>query len=196
MLFRSRNGVDWMLVFLGNPGPKYTGTRHNVGFRTGDELARRTGADIRRLRSRALTAKAELAGASVLLVKPQTFMNLSGEAVRPLADYYRVPPERILVVCDEVALAPGKIRLRASGSAGGHNGMKSVIQHLGTDQFPRLRIGVGAPPNPEYDLADWVLGVPRGQDGEAVDSAVERAADAVECCIRSGLSKAMNLYNG
>ncbi len=185
-----------MLVFLGNPGPKYTGTRHNVGFRVGDELARRAGVDVRRLRSRALTGKAEIGGVSALLVKPQTYMNLSGEAVRPLADYYKVPPERILVVCDEAALAPGKLRLRSSGSAGGHNGMKSIIQYLGTDQFPRLRLGVGSPPDPEYDLADWVLGVPRGQDGEAVDRAVVRAADAVECCLRSGIAEAMNRYNG
>ncbi len=185
-----------MLVFLGNPGPKYTGTRHNVGFRVGDELARRAGVDVRRLRSCALTGKAEIGGVSALLVKPQTYMNLSGEAVRPLADYYKVPPERILVVCDEAALTPGKLRLRSSGSAGGHNGMKSIIQHLGTDQFPRLRLGVGSPPDPEYDLADWVLGVPRGQDGEAVDRAVVRAADAVECCLRSGIAEAMNRYNG
>ena len=195
MLFSS-GAVDWMIVFLGNPGPKYAGTRHNAGFAVADEIERRTGADIRRLKCHALTATADLGGKRVLLVKPQTFMNLSGEAVRPLADYYKVPVERILVISDEIALAPGRIRLRPGGSAGGHNGLKSIIQYLGTESFPRLRLGVGAPPHPDYDMPDWVLGVIRGADLEAFTQAVKRAADAVECCIRYGVSKAMNDYNG
>ena len=195
MLFSS-GAVDWMIVFLGNPGPKYTGTRHNAGFAVADEIARRTGADIRRLKCRALTAKTELGGKSVLLVKPQTFMNLSGEAVRPLADFYKVPANHILVVSDEIALVPGRIRLRPNGSAGGHNGLKSIIQNLGTEDFPRLRLGVGSPPHPDYDMPDWVLGVIRGADLEAFSQAVSRAADAVECCIRYGVPKAMNDYNG
>jgi len=196
MLFRSSGGVEWMVVFLGNPGPRYTGTRHNAGFAVGDELSRRCGADIRRLKNRALTAKVTLNGTDVLLVKPQTFMNLSGEAVRPLADFYKLPAERVLVVSDETALPPGRIRLRPGGSAGGHNGLKSVIQHLGTEQFPRLRLGVGAPPHPDYDMADWVMGVPKGADAEALSQAVKRAADAVECCVRHGVDRAMNEYNG
>ena len=196
MLFSSSRGVEWMVVFLGNPGPRYTGTRHNAGFAVGDELARRCGTEIRRLKNRALTAKVTLDGHDVLLVKPQTFMNLSGEAVRPLADFYKVKPDHILIVSDEAALVPGKIRLRPSGSAGGHNGLKSVIQHLGTEQFPRLRLGVGSPPHPDYDMADWVLGVIRGEDGEAFSRAVKKAADAVECCVSQGVDKAMNQYNG
>lgn len=195
MLFRS-SVVEWMIVFLGNPGPKYAGTRHNAGFAVADELSRRLSTDIRRLKCRALTAKVKLGGKDVLLVKPQTFMNLSGEAVRPLADYYKVSPERILVVSDEIALNPGRIRLRPSGSAGGHNGLKSIIQHLGTDSFPRLRLGVGSPPHPDYDMPDWVLGVIRGEDAEAFSSAVKRAADAVECCVESGVETAMNKFNG
>ena len=196
MFFRHDSGpVDWMIVFLGNPGARYEGTRHNVGWAVGDLISDRCGVSIRRLRNRALTARCTLGGRQVLLVKPQTYMNLSGEAVRPLADYYQIPPERILVVSDEIALAPGRIRLRPGGSAGGHNGLKSIIQHLGTDQFPRLRLGVGAPPHPDYDMADWVLGSFRGDDSKAMQSAFEKAADAVECCLRDGIDKAMNQFN-
>ena len=123
-------------------------------------------------------------------------MNLSGEAVRPLADYFKIPPERVLVVSDEVALVPGRLRMRASGSAGGHNGLKNIILHLGTENFPRLRVGVGSPPHPDYDMADWVMGVPRGKDAAALEKAEERAADAIECCVQQGIDRAMNRYNG
>jgi PTH1 family peptidyl-tRNA hydrolase len=122
-------------------------------------------------------------------------MNLSGEAVKPLAAYYKVPPERILVVSDETALAPGRLRLRRGGSAGGHNGLKSIILALGTEEFPRLRIGVGAPPHEDYDMADWVLSVPHGKDAEAVAEAASRAAEAIECFIRSGADEAMGRFN-
>ncbi len=197
MLFRSAGrGVQWMVVFLGNPGPQYEDTRHNVGFRVGDAVAKKCGADIRRLKNRALTAKCTLGGKEVLLVKPQTYMNLSGEAVRPLADFYKLDAAHILVVSDEVALPPGRIRLRPGGSAGGHNGLKNIIACLGTDQFPRLRMGVGAPPHPDYAMMDWVLGSIRGEDAKLVDQAVARAADAVECCVSEGVEKAMNRYNG
>ena len=197
MLFRSmKRGVSWMVVFLGNPGPKYDGTRHNAGFRVGDLLADRCGVKIQRLRNRALTAVARIGGQEVLLVKPQTYMNLSGEAVRPLADYYKLQADHILVVSDETALPPGRIRLRAGGSAGGHNGLKSIIAHLGTDAFPRLRLGVGAPPHPEYDMVDWVLGSLHGEDEKLFAEAVVKAADAIECCVSQGIDKAMSLYNG
>lgn len=196
MLFRaSPGGVSWMIVFLGNPGLRYNGTRHNVGFAVCDELERRCHVTVNRLKCRALTAKAELGGQSVLLVKPQTMMNLSGEAVRPLADFYKLPAQRILIVSDEVALVPGKMRFRTSGSAGGHNGLRSIIAHLGTDQFPRLRLGVGAPPHPDYDMADWVLGTFRGQDAETMSRTYERACDALECCLREGIDRAMTKYN-
>ena len=185
-----------MIVFLGNAGPRYTGTRHNVGFAVGDILAKRCGVSINRLRSRALTARTSIGGHEVLLVKPQTFMNLSGEAVRPLSDYFKIPPERILVVSDEVALVPGRLRLRSSGSAGGHNGLKNIILHLGTENFPRLRVGIGSPPHRDYDMADWVMGVPRGEDAAALEKAEERAAHAIECCVQHGIDRAMNQYNG
>ena len=184
-----------MIVFLGNAGPRYNGTRHNVGFAVGDILAKRCGVSINRLRSRALTARANIGGHDVLLVKPQTFMNLSGEAVRPLADYFKIPPERVLVVSDEVALVPGRLRMRASGSAGGHNGLKSIIACLGTDAFPRIRIGVGAPPHPDYDMADWVLSAFKDQDAVDMGDAALRAAHAAECYITDGADRAMNRFN-
>ncbi len=197
MLFRfGGRGIQWMVVFLGNPGPKYDGTRHNAGFRVGDVVAKRCGVKIQRLKNKALTAECELGGVRVLLVKPQTYMNLSGEAVQPLAAFYKIPPERVLVVSDETALPPGRIRLRASGSAGGHNGLKSIIQSLGTDAFPRLRLGVGAPPHPDYEMVDWVLGTFHGEDAKLMEQAAEKAADAIECCVTQGIDKAMSLYNG
>jgi PTH1 family peptidyl-tRNA hydrolase len=188
-------GVRWLVVFLGNPGPRYAGTRHNAGYLAGDAVEKRCGVKANRLKFRALTARCTLGGESVVLIKPQTYMNLSGEAVKPLAAYYKVPPERILVVSDETALAPGRLRMRRSGSAGGHNGLKSIIAALGTEEFPRLRIGVGAPPREDYDMADWVLSVLRGRDAEAVSEAAERAAEAVECWIRCGPDEAMSRYN-
>ena len=162
----------------------------------GDVVAQRCGVKIQRLKNKALTATAELGGKQVLLVKPQTYMNLSGEAVRPLADYYKLSPDHVLVVSDETALPPGRIRLRPGGSAGGHNGLKSIIHSLGTDAFPRLRLGVGAPSHPDYDMADWVLGTFSAQDGDLMDQAAQKAADAIECCVSQGIDKAMSLYNG
>ena len=144
MLFGARGGASWILVFLGNPGPKYAGTRHNAGFMAGEALAKKLGVKINRARWRALTATAELGGQKVLLMLPQTLMNLSGEAVGPAAKFYKVPPERIIVFSDEMALTPGSLRIRTGGSAGGHNGLKSVIAALGTDQFPRVRLAEAA----------------------------------------------------
>lgn len=194
MLF-SKGGPAWMLVFLGNPGAEYDGTRHNTGFAVGDAVAKQCGVAVNRLKNRALTARCELGGQQVLLVKPQTYMNLSGEAVRPLADFYKIPPERIIVVSDEIALVPGKMRLRPGGSAGGHNGLKNIIQQLGTDQFPRLRLGVGAPPHPDYDMADWVLSRFSAEDKKLMDETAERAVKALECCVKNGIDAAMNRYN-
>ncbi|HPE15370.1 MAG TPA: aminoacyl-tRNA hydrolase [Oscillospiraceae bacterium] len=188
-------GASWLVVCLGNPGARYERTRHNVGFLVADRLAARSGIPVRRLRFKALTAEMTLGGARALVIKPQTFMNLSGEAVRDAAAFYHIPPERILVVADDVSLPAGKLRIRRSGSAGGHNGLKSIIYQLSSDQFPRVKIGVGAPPHPEYQMVDWVLGTPAGAEKEAVDAAIVRAADAVECIIRYGDEKAMNEYN-
>ena len=150
---------------------------------------------IQRLKFRALTNTVDLGGHKVLLMKPMTYMNLSGQAVREAAAFYKVPPEHIIVVSDEVALPPGRLRVRKGGSAGGHNGLKDIIAQLGTDQFPRVRVGVGQKPHPDYDMADWVLGKFQGEDKKQGEAAVERCADAVECLIKEGADRAMNKYN-
>ena len=195
MFFKRPSGVSWILVFLGNPGAKYAGSRHNVGFMTADVLEKRLGLRIDRLRFKALTAQATLGGEKVLLMKPQTYMNLSGEAVQPAAAFYKVPPERVLVVSDDVSLPLGKLRIRAGGSAGGHNGLKSIISRLGTDAFPRLKVGVGAPPNKDYDMADWVLSGFHNQDAVDIAEATARAADALEAILSEGIERAMNRFN-
>ena len=195
MLFSRPSGITWLAVFLGNPGLKYEGTRHNAGFMAGDAFARAHGTDIRRLRFRSLTGQCELGEEKVLLMKPQTYMNLSGEAVAEAVRFYKLPPQRVLVVSDEIALPIGRLRVRTKGSAGGHNGLKNIIACLGTEDFPRIRLGVGAPPHPDYELMDWVLSTFRNQDAEDMAKAAARAAEAVECYIRSGPEKTMNLYN-
>lgn len=197
MLFgrQKTGGADWLLVCLGNPGDKYQGTRHNVGFMLADELARRTGPPVTRLKFQALTAMMELGGQRVLVMKPVTYMNLSGQAAREAAQFYRVPPERVMVVCDDISLPVGKLRLRAGGSAGGHNGLRSLIAQLHSDRFPRLKIGVGAKPHPDYDLAAWVLGKFQGEDAKAIAAAVPRGADALETAFAKGIEAAMNQYN-
>ena len=197
MLFKKDSGgAGWLLVCLGNPGDKYENTRHNVGFMVADEIAERQKKPIQKLKFKALTNLFTISGEKVLVMKPITYMNLSGEAVRPAADFYKISPDHILVVSDDTALAVGRLRIRLKGSAGGHNGLKSIIQHLGTDQFPRLRVGVGEKPHPDYDLADWVLGKFQGEDKKAIDAAVKRAADAVECILSEGLDRAMGKFNG
>jgi PTH1 family peptidyl-tRNA hydrolase len=195
MLFSKPGGVSWLVVFLGNPGPRYEGTRHNAGFMAGDALAKAKGAAINKARFRALTATVDIGGEKLMLMKPQTYMNLSGEAVAQAVKFYKIAPDHVIVVSDEVSLPIGKLRVRAKGSAGGHNGLKSIISCLGTEDFPRIRIGVGAPPHPDYDMADWVLSSFRNQDAEDMAKAAARAAEAVECYIRSGPEKTMNLYN-
>ena len=195
MLFQKKAPVSWLVVGLGNPGGQYENTRHNAGFLTADELARRGRFAIQRLKFKALTASAELGGQGVLVMKPTTFMNLSGEAVGEAARFYKIPPDHVLVISDDVSLPLGKLRIRTGGSAGGHNGLKSIIQHLGADQFPRVKVGVGEKPHPDYDMADWVLGKFQGEDKKVMDETVKRAADAVECYLRDGPQKAMNRFN-
>ena len=193
--FRSRGGGSWIVVFLGNPGPKYRDTRHNAGFMAADAMEKKLGVSINKLRFKALTAQATLGGEKVLLLKPQTYMNLSGESVSPAAAFYKVPPEHIIVVSDEVSLPIGKLRIRKSGSAGGHNGLKNIIAMLGTDAFPRIRMGVGAPPHADYDMADWVLSSFKNQDADDMRSLAVRVCDAVECYIAEGPDRAMNKFN-
>lgn len=188
-------GVSWLLVCLGNPGDKYENTRHNVGFMVADEVAERQHAPIQKVKFKALTNVLTISGEKVLVMKPTTYMNLSGEAVRQAVDFYKVAPDHVLVISDDTSLAVGRLRIRRSGSAGGHNGLKSIIQHLGSDQFPRIKVGVGEKPHPDYDLADWVLGKFVGEDKKAIDASVKRAADAVACVIADGCDKAMNRFN-
>ena len=196
MLFSKPSGVSWLIVFLGNPGPRYEGTRHNAGFMTADAFAKAHRVEINRQRFRALTGVCELGEEKLLLMKPQTFMNLSGEAVGEAARFYKIPPEHVLVVSDEIALPIGKLRVRAKGSAGGHNGLKNIIACLGSEEFPRIRLGVGAPPHPDYDMADWVLSSFKNQDAEDMAKAAARAAEAVECYVLHGPEQTMNRFNG
>ena len=195
MLFQNRGGVQWLIVFLGNPGPRYAFTRHNAGFLTADAAEKLLNVSIDRLRFRALTATAEIGGEKVLLMKPQTFMNLSGEAVGQAARFYKIPPEHVLVVSDEVSLPVGSLRIRFKGSAGGHNGLKNIIAHLGTDAFPRIRLGVGSAPHPGYDMADWVLSAFQNEDAETIRAAAENAAKACVCFSEKGPDKAMTQFN-
>lgn len=195
MLFKRPGGISWLVVFLGNPGTKYEMTRHNAGFMAGDAMAKAQGAAINRSRFKALTGTCDIGGETVMLMKPQTFMNLSGEAVAQAVSFYKLAPDHVIVVSDEVTLPIGKLRIRTKGSAGGHNGLKNIIALLGTDQFPRIRIGVGAAPHPDYDMADWVLSSFKGKDAEDILAAAVRAAEAVECYITKGADRAMNLYN-
>ena len=195
MLFQKKAPVAWLVVGLGNPGGQYENTRHNVGFMVADELGERGSFPIQRLKFHALTNTAVIGGQGVLVMKPTTYMNLSGEAVGEAARFYKLPADHVLVISDDVDLPVGKLRIRKGGSAGGHNGLKSIIQHLGTDQFPRLKVGVGGKPHPDYDMADWVLGKLQGEDKKVMDEAVKRAADAVECLLKDGPDKAMNRFN-
>lgn len=195
MLFSKKLPVSWLIVGLGNPGDKYDGTRHNAGFLAADALADRGRFAVSRVKFKALTAQVQVGGQGVLVMKPTTYMNLSGEAVGEAARFYKLPPDHVLVLSDDVDLPLGKLRIRTGGSAGGHNGLKSIIQHLGTDQFPRIKLGVGGKPHPDYDMADWVLGKLQGEDRKTMDEAAKRAAEAVECFLRDGPQKAMNQFN-
>ena len=195
MIFKT-SGCDWMIVGLGNPGKDYEKTRHNVGFRSTDLLAGLLKTKIDRLKFKALTRMVTYNGMKVLLVQPQTYMNASGAAVSALATYYKVQPQRILVIFDDISLPVGRIRIRKDGSAGGHNGIKSIIQSLGTDQFPRVKVGVGAKPHPDYDLADWVLSRFSAQEEQALAPALENAANAALMVLDQGTEKAASAYNG
>ena len=195
MLF-GRSGCDWMIVGLGNPGKEYEKTRHNVGFRSVELVAGQLKTKIDKVKFKALTRMVNHQGKKILLVEPQTYMNLSGAAVSALATYYKVKPDHILVIFDDISLPVGRIRIRRDGSAGGHNGIKSIIQSLGTDQFPRVKVGVGAKPHPDYDLADWVLSKFSAQEEKALAPALEDAAAAALLLLEQGVEKAASAYNG
>jgi peptidyl-tRNA hydrolase, PTH1 family len=194
-LSKKTGPAAWVVVFLGNPGAKYNGTRHNVGFLTAGVLEKTAGIKIDRLKYKALTTTCDIGGEKVFLMKPQTYMNLSGEAVSQAMRFYKLPLERIIVISDDVSLPVGKIRIRRDGSAGGHNGLKDIIEKCGGDNFPRIKVGVGSPPHPDYDMADWVLSSFSGKEAEIIMQAAKNAADATEMIISAGIDKAMNVYN-
>lgn len=183
-----------IVVGLGNPGKKYEGTRHNVGFEVLAELAHRWQATSPRSKHQSLVSEAICGEEKVLLLAPQTFMNLSGVAVKSAADFCKLSPEHLLVICDDFHLPLGKLRIRTEGSAGGQNGLDNILQHMGTQKVPRLRVGVGPVPD-EWESRDFVLGRFQRSERETVDEVVRRAADAVECWIKSGIATAMNRYN-
>ena len=187
--------AEWLVVGLGNPGPKYEWTRHNVGFLVIDQLADRENLPVQRLKHKALTNTALIGGKPVLLMKPTTYMNNSGEAVAAAANFYKIPPEHVLVMYDDISLAPGKLRIRRKGSAGGHNGIKSIIALLGTEEFPRIRVGVGAKPTPQYDLADWVLSKFTPEEQTALQPALEQAAEAASLIVQDKMDQAMNRFS-
>ena len=196
MLFhRQQTGIDYLIVGLGNPGTQYENTRHNAGFAALDAAAQAWGVRVARARFSALTGAGVLGESKVLLMKPQTFMNDSGAAVGAAAAFYKLAPDQVIVIFDDVSLAPGRLRVRRSGSAGGHNGIKSIIAAIGQD-FPRVKIGVGEKPHPEYDLADWVLGRPSEADRKAIAARMDDVRGAVEMIVCGRLDAAMSKYNG
>lgn len=189
-------GESWLIVGLGNPGREYEKTRHNAGFRGIDLLADKLGCKIDRLKFQGLYCQTNYGGRKLFLLKPQTYMNLSGRSVLQLSSYFNVPPKNIIVLFDDISLPPGRLRIRADGSAGGHNGIKSIIAEVGSQDFPRVKIGVGAKPHPEQDLADWVLSTFSAKEEKDLMSALERAADAVLTIIEKGVPEAANRFNG
>lgn len=195
MLFR-KPACDWLIVGLGNPDKNYEKTRHNVGFRAVDALAKRLGVKIDRVKFRGLYGQAVFEGKKLILLKPRTFMNNSGLSVMDAARFYKLPPERVLVIFDDISLDIGRLRVRADGSAGGHNGIKSIIGGLNSQSFPRIKIGVGAKPHPDYELADWVLSNFSASEEKLLAPAVERAGEAALAVISDGVPSAANRFNG
>lgn len=200
MFFKRSKGIapgpiEFLIVGLGNPGKNYEFTRHNAGFLTLDHIASELDTEINNLKNNALIADVVINNHRCLLVKPQTFMNNSGTAVRDIAKFYKIPPEKIIVIFDDISLPCGKLRIRRKGTDGGHNGIKSIIYHLNSDQFPRIKIGVGAKPNPEYDLADWVLSKFGKDDTEQLKAAITKATEVLPFILDGEIDKAMNKAN-
>ena len=196
-MFGRSQKPTWLIVCLGNPGAKYANTRHNAGFMAADVLERKYNVKINKIKFKALTAVADIGGLAALLMKPQTYMNLSGEAVGEAARFYKIEPDHIIVISDEMSLAAGKMRIRRKGSAGGHNGLKNIIAHLGTDAFPRIRIGVGAPaPGDDHEeVIDWVIGSVPKAELKLIEETAAKAAEACACYITNGPDQAMHRYN-
>lgn len=198
-LFSSRSTVpagpvEFLIVGLGNPGRQYENTRHNAGFITLDVIAEKAGARVDRIKFKGLCGEGMLGGKKVLFLKPSTFMNLSGQSVQEAMSFYKLPPEKVLVIFDDISLDPGKLRIRRKGSDGGHNGIKNIIYLSGKDTFPRIKMGVGKKPNPGWDLADWVLSRFTEDEQKALLGAAGKAASAAELIVQGNIDKAMNLY--
>ena len=193
-MFGSRQS-SWLIVGLGNPGREYEHSRHNAGFRAIDALAQKLGCKIDKGKFQGLYTQVSWQGEKLFLLKPQTYMNLSGEAVREAAQFYKIPADHVLVIYDDVSLPVGKLRVRPTGSAGGHNGIKNIIVHLGTQDFPRVKIGTGAPAGGGADMIDWVIGEPSKAEKQVLLESFEKAIDAAACIIAHGCQKAMNDFN-
>ena len=191
-----KTSENWLIVGLGNPGKEYERSRHNCGFRALDVLAGKLGCKVDKGKFQVIYGQTSYNGKKLFLLKPLTYMNLSGRSVLQLSAYFNIPPSRIIVLFDDISLAPGRLRVRADGSAGGHNGIKSIIAEVGPQAFPRVKIGVGGKPNPEYDLADWVLSGFSAKEEKDLQSALDRGADAALCIIDHGVPEAANRFNG
>ena len=190
-----QGAVEYIICGLGNPGTQYEGTRHNIGFMTIDTLCEKYKLDCKKLRFKSLTCDAMISGKRCLIMKPTTFMNNSGEAVTEAMSFYKIPPERTIIVFDDISLEPGKLRIRRRGSDGGHNGIKSIIYLSGSDMFPRIKMGVGAKPHPDYNLADWVLGHFKKEQAEALETAMDNAVSSIELMVGGKMNEAMNKFN-
>ena len=196
MLFGNKSSaVDWLIVGLGNPGQKYEHTRHNMGFLTVDLMAEKQGVKLNKVKFKAAFNIMNFADAKCLVMKPQTYMNLSGEAVREAVQFYKIPADHVLVIYDDISLPVGKLRVRPTGSAGGHNGIKNIIAHLGTQDFPRVKIGVGAPEGGGAEMVDWVIGAPSQAERKVLVESFEKAIQAAACIIEHGCQQAMNDFN-
>lgn len=187
--------MEYIIAGLGNPGTEYENTRHNVGFMTIDTLCEKYKVSCKKLKFKSLTCDVMIAGKRCLIMKPSTFMNKSGEAVTEAMSFYKIPPERTIIVYDDISLEPGKMRIRRKGSDGGHNGIKNIIYLSGSDMFPRIKMGVGAKPHPDYNLADWVLGHFKKEDGEKLEQCFQNAVSALELMVAGKIDEAMNKYN-
>ena len=190
-----QGAVEYIICGLGNPGTQYEGTRHNIGFMTIDTLCDKYKLDCKKLRFKSLTCDAMISGKRCLIMKPTTFMNNSGEAVTEAMSFYKIPPERTIIVFDDISLEPGKLRIRRKGSDGGHNGIKSIIYLSGSDMFPRIKMGVGAKPHPDYNLADWVLGHFKKEQAEPLETAMDNAVSSIELMVGGKMNEAMNKFN-
>ena len=199
MLFSKKSkfssGFDFIIAGLGNPGKEYENTRHNIGFMAVDALAERLGAEFKKSKFEGLTAEGKIGDKRVLIIKPQTFMNLSGRAVVKAMNYYKLTPDRVVVIFDDITLDVGRLRIRQKGSDGGHRGMRNIIELGQSDAFPRIKLGVGKKPHPDYDTKDWVLSSFSKEDAAIILQSVKSAAEAAECIVKSGVSTAMNGFN-